>query len=373
LGLVVLFVAACSSAGDSNPPPTGYKYYAYVAGGDSLSKHVYAFAINIATGALTAVAGSPFDAEWGPNFVAVDPSGKFAYVGNSSSFYFSDNVSAFSINARTGALKAVASSPFAAYSWPNSIAVDPSGKFAYVAHGIYAYISAFTINTVTGALTAVAGSPFGTAGAPYSIAVDPSGKFAYTANDSNNVSALTVNAVTGALTVIGGSPFAAGQNPESVMVDPSGKFVYVANRGSNDVSAFTIDAVTGALTVVAGSPFSVGMGPVPMNPVSVCVDPSGKFVYTANHNSDNVSAFTIDAVTGALTAIAGSPFAAGGMNPHSIKVDPSGKFAYMANAGSNNVSVFSISPATGALTAVAGSPFAAISASGEIAVARIAQ
>ncbi len=42
---------------NGNPPPTGYKYYAYVAGGNPESKHVYAFTINIATGALTSVAG----------------------------------------------------------------------------------------------------------------------------------------------------------------------------------------------------------------------------------------------------------------------------------------------------------------------------
>ncbi len=33
--------------------------------------------------------------------------------------------------------------------------------------------------------------------------------------------------------------------------------------------------------------------------------------YVANGDSDNVSAYTIDAMTGALTEIAGSPFAAG--------------------------------------------------------------
>jgi 6-phosphogluconolactonase len=174
LGLIAIFFAACSAGGDGdgNPPPTGYKYYAYVAGGDSYSKQVYAFAINIATGALTAVAGSPFDAEWGPNFITVDPSGKFAYVGNSSSFYFSDNVSAFSINARTGALTAIAGSPFAAGGMnPHSIKVDPSGKFAYMANAGSNNVSAFSISPATGALTAVAGSPFAATSASGEIAV----------------------------------------------------------------------------------------------------------------------------------------------------------------------------------------------------------
>lgn len=35
------------------------------------------------------------------------------------------------------------------------------------------------------------------------------------------------------------------------------------------------------------------------------------YAYVANLNSNNISAYTINATTGALTAIAGSPFAAG--------------------------------------------------------------
>jgi 6-phosphogluconolactonase len=52
----------------------------------------------------------------------------------------------------------------------------------------------------------------------------------------------------------------------------------------------------------------------------------------ANVYSNNVSAFTINPSTGALTEIAGSPFAAG-MMPRSVVVDPSGKFAYVVSTG----------------------------------------
>ena len=44
-------------------------------------------------------------------------------------------------------------------------------------------------------------------------------------------------------------------------VDPTGKFAYVANYGSNNVSAYTIDATSGALKKVKGSPFAAGTGP----------------------------------------------------------------------------------------------------------------
>jgi 6-phosphogluconolactonase (cycloisomerase 2 family) len=53
---------------------------------------------------------------------------------------------------------------------------------------------------------------------------------------------------------------AAGTNPYSVTVDPSGKFAYAANFNSNNISVYTIDQTTGALT--AGTPVAAGTGPI---------------------------------------------------------------------------------------------------------------
>jgi len=61
--------------------------------------------------------------------------------------------------------------------------------------------------------------------------------------------------------VLSGPPFTAGNSPNDIAVDFSGKFVYVANGGSNDVSVFSINAVTGALTQITGSPFAAGAVP----------------------------------------------------------------------------------------------------------------
>ncbi len=83
-------------------------------------------------------------------------------------------------------------------------------------------------------------------------------------------------------------------------------FAYVANNSSKNVSAYTIDGTTGALTPVVGSPFPAGLFPI-----SVAVDPTGQFAYVANSNSSNVSAYSIDGTSGALTEIDGSPFSAG--------------------------------------------------------------
>jgi len=91
-----------------------------------------------------------------------------------------------------------------------------------------------------------------------------------------------------------------------VVVDPSGRFAYVANANSNTISGYTIDASSGALTPLPGSPFAAGTFLA-----SVAVDPSGRFAYVANNGSNTISGYTIDASTGVLTPLPGSPFAAG--------------------------------------------------------------
>ena len=333
--------------------------------------NVSAYTINGTTGALTEIDGSPFPAGTNPRSVAVDPTGQFAYVANFH--YLSNNVSAYSIDGSTGALTPVAGSPFPAGTNPISVTVDPTGQFAYVANcgftcftggGGMGNVSGYTIDGTTGALVPVLGSPFPAGTNPRSVAVDPTGQFAYVANFGSfefegDVSAYTINGTTGALTRVAGSPFPAGMDPISVTVDPTGQFTYVAsyNFGApGNVSAYTINGTTGALTEVAGSPFPAGT-----SPGSVTVDPTGQFAYVANSNSNNVSAYSIDGTTGALAEIDGSPFPAGS-GPNSVTVERTGQFAYVANIGSENVSAYAIDGTTGSLTEIAGSPFPAGSA-----------
>ena len=198
------------------------------------------------------------------------------------------------------------------------------------------------------------------AAVPFCVVVDPMGRFVYVANaDSNNVSAYTINASTGALTPVAGSPFGAGTEPLGVAIDPSGKFAYVTNAGDRyrrrgnaaDVSAYTINASTGALTPVAGSPFGAQK-----DLIGAAVAPTGKFLYVTDPTEGEVSAYKINATNGALKRVKGSKVGAGYF-PYYMEVAPTGKFAYVANQISNNVSAYTVNAKSGALTPVAGSPF----------------
>jgi 6-phosphogluconolactonase (cycloisomerase 2 family) len=309
------------------------------------SNDVSAYSIG-ATGTLTPVPGSPFAAGANPVSAAVDPSGKFLYVANGSELCpacpGANTVSAYTIGA-TGALTPIAGSPFAAGAGPFSVAVDPTGRFVYVANQFSANVSAYSINGATGALTPISGSPFAAGTNPFSVVVHPTGKFLYVVNIvSGNVSAYSINAATGALTPISGSPFGAGHESALAAVSPSGLFYWVPNFSDNNIQSYSVNVTTGALTSL-GVTTSSGSGPT-----SVAVDPTGSFVYVTDQFSGDVSAYL--GAAGLLVAN-GSP-ATGAPATRFSAVDPSGRFLYTSNFTlSGTVTAYSIG-ATGTLTLI---------------------
>ncbi len=133
------------------------------------------------------------------------------------------------------------------------------------------------------------------------------------------------------------------------------RFAYVANQGANNISGYSIDSATGTLTALAGSPFAAGT-----QPVAIAVDLTGHFAYVVNQQDATLSAFLIDRTSGALTEVSGSPYATG-LSPTSVAIanNPSGSFVYVANGGGGSVSAYAMTTPSGALTALSGSPYAA--------------
>ncbi len=86
-----------------------------------------------------------------------------------------------------------------------------------------------------------------------------------------------------------------------------GRFLFISDEDNGQTSAYTIDRSSGAITVVAGSPFAGGGA-------GATVDRTGNFLYVGNtgpNTSQGVYAFQINQTTGALTLVSGSPFPSG--------------------------------------------------------------
>jgi 6-phosphogluconolactonase (cycloisomerase 2 family) len=98
-------------------------------------------------------------------------------------------------------------------------------------------------------------------------------------------------------------------------VDPSGQHLYVSlGNGESAIAAYAINPTTGALTLSATTP-TAGSGPV-----DIVLDPGGSFALVANEATDNVSVFLVNATSGALTQVSGSPFVSG-TEPKAIAVE----------------------------------------------------
>jgi 6-phosphogluconolactonase (cycloisomerase 2 family) len=290
----------------------------------------------------------------GPKSLAVDPTGRFAYVANEGcpdAFYGS--VSMYTINPTDGTLTATGPSVTTGDFGADSVAVDPSGKFVYVANwgegNTAGSVSMYTLSPTDGTLTSTGTiiapcAPSPGSCAPWSLAIHPSGKFVYVANEGGftptSVSMYAIDTGTGALALIG--TVAVDGRATAVAVDPSGKFAYVADGGENsdgskgvNVSMYAIDAATGVLN-------SIGKIAAGMSPCSIVIHPSGKFIYVTNCGSNDISMYTIDTTTGKLTLF--GTLAAAGLSA----IHPSGKFAYVGSSGS--ASIYTIDTTTGALT-----------------------
>jgi 6-phosphogluconolactonase (cycloisomerase 2 family) len=328
------------------------------------SGSVSGYLLDQATGALTAVPGSPASTSGTtPYSVTSHPSGRYVYVGTYN------GITGFTSNATTGQLTSIAgSSPvFGTYASPYmlGVAVTPTGRYVYTANANTASVSAYMVDGGNGALTLIATYPTGQC--PNGVTVEPAGKFVYVVTEcgaTQGVWGYAIDEATGALTAVSGSPFASGTATRAVAAAPNGQVLYVTDT-NQQLRGYTINGTTGALTLISGFPVSTGVN---TNYNGLTLDPTGRFLY-AGGTSGQVRGYNVDVLTGGVTAMAGSPFSIGTSGgAYGLSIDAAGKFLYAANAGATpgTVVALAINQSTGGLTAVAGSPFAA--ASGPYAV-----
>ena len=285
---------------------------------------------------------------------------RFAYVANST------GILAYTVNPVTTQFRAIESVPVSGYSGGNT-SIAPSNKFLYLPIGtaVGSPINGYGINATTGVLTVLPGSPFASTTGAQQLLFTTDGKFAFSAgtfNGSTQVEAFSADTTTGALTSLGTQP--SGNPPCLASLTPSNKFFYATSyESAGTIYGYGVNTTTGALTPLAGSPFSGHA-----HNCGAFVHPSGKFFFTVNESvgtsGATVSVYAINATTGALTEVTGSPFAGGGLNYDDLFAsDPAGKFLYVAvgpsvnNPGPGVLLAYSVNQTTGALTPVSGSSY----------------
>ncbi len=300
-----------------------------------------------------------------------------------------------------------------------SFLITPDGNYLYAFYqvlggagvfGYYEEVAAFkanpdgTFTPVTDGITAP-GSCTGVspdngncyfAGAGPEPQISPDGKFLYAANvlgddvsvwkinsdgtltpDGAAEGAASCNSANGFAVDVPANCYSAGPSPGPLNLQ-NAPYAYAVNGGST-ISAWERNTTTGALAPIVGAPCGNPSGETdPTNcvyagngPTEITVAPSLAYAYVANSRGNDVSAYAIDANTGALAPIttggAGDCFSsadphdpqncfAAGIIPDGVTVvhkSGGGDFAYAINAGGADISTWVIG-ADGALTPVSG-------------------
>ena len=231
-------------------------------------------------------------------------------------------------------------------------------------------VSSFKITKGTGALAPTSSAPVGTGA--ISVTVHPSRRFLYVVNGSrlaqggatnvpaNSISVYRLDPATGNISGPTDTMPVNG-NPVSVVVHPTGKFIYVVNEvrfGSSigNVSAFSIDNATGALTS-QGTVADLNGAPA----TALAFAPSGEFAYVTYlpggpqnpGDFDTVKTYGVSPTSGRFTTtpIGSAPT---GDNPWALVVTPGGHFAYVASLSAqgnvDQIAVYTINQSTGLLT-----------------------
>jgi 6-phosphogluconolactonase len=261
----------------------------------------------------------------------------------------SGQVALFPVDYSTGALgtPATASGPTAGLG-----IAALGGQFLYASDFQTAQIYGWTIGA-NGSLSVTPGSPFttGPLSVPGGLAADATGEMIYAAG-AGTITGYAVNsmgALNSTVTATSGLNF-------FLTLDPADQYLFASvDEPPGSIAAFTVDSTTGALSSVAGSPFAADPNNASnCQPGQIVVDPSGNYVYVPLYATNQVAAFSIVKPAGTLTPVPGSPFAAG---EHPESIIAVNNLLYVGNFGDDTLSGYSIDASTGVLTPLAGSPF----------------
>jgi 6-phosphogluconolactonase len=222
-----------------------------------------------------------------------------------------------------------------------------------------ATLEAYPLSPANGA----PGTPvsFGNATTAGGAVIDPSEQWAFETDSANNVVStfrriganwLLLSYLANGSTV---TTFPTGAGPGPMAIDGSGRFLYVANRGANSISTYQYFGTspelvesTGQFVVPFsdGSPFAIGA-----KPIALATDFSNAFLYVIC-DDQTLRVYAIDYYSGGHIAQVAKVNL--GAQPVAVAAPPTGRFVYAADGGS--VSAFSVDAQSGALTPITLNP-----------------
>lgn len=357
--VVSTLIVAPTSITSTPKPAADSQHLAFVGTytGKTGSKGIYAFDFDSSTGKLTlrgVAAATP-----SPSWVAIHPSGKFAYAANETGKQ--STITAFSVDANSAKLTQLNQLPALGQD-PCYLSFDKTGKYLFAANYSSGNVVVFPIladgrlgeHTANVTNAGKLGPNKKRQEGPHAhwVQVSPDNRFVFVADlGLDAIMSYKFDAAKGTLTP-NEPPFvslAPGAGPRHVTFTPNGKYVYAVSELNNTVTAFSYNADNGTFhefQIISTLPADfAGRN----DDAEIAVHPNGKLLFASNRGHDTIAVFSIDSKTGNLARV--GDFPTRGKEPRHFTVDPTGQYLLAENQNSNTIVIFRIDP-TGPLTKV---------------------
>lgn len=312
----------------------------YVTGDGGAGNGVHSFAIDLTDGSLSEI-GSVVGAGIYPTAPSMKPDGSVLAAPD----IYGGQIFTYPINLNGSP---GAGTAFPAGLSPNAAIFTPDGSALFAADTYASNVLGYSVSGSTLSAPISEATP----GAPTTIAMSPASDHVYAPGWTNDlIDAFTYGANPGELDNLAGFPLAtAGQQPVDIEFSPNAQFVYAENVTTADITTFSRNVSTGALTEIGSRPALSG------SPSGISASPNGDwFAAVSSGASGGLQMFSV-AGSGQLTAV-GSTLSIQTNGAYDAVFTPDSRFLYVTGVD-GSVSGFGINQSTGAATELSGSPWA---------------
>lgn len=296
-----------------------------------------------------------------PNFMAIDPTGKYLYVICGEGLTPDDrngSILSFAIDERTGLLKKLDQQSSEGRG-PAHVSIDPKGRFAYVANygqgnfAIYPIGQDGSLGKAQQVLqyegagfdTALQKSPF-----LHSVTPSPDGKFIY-ASSLGLDRIITLQVRDSGNFLPGRPPYASstpGSGPRHLAISPDGRFAWSVEEITTSVAAYNRNPASGELKPMERFKMVPPDYKTGTSGADIHLSPDAKFLYASVRDMNRIAVYSVNRKTGRLTPVALED--THGNHPRNFCIDKNGEFVFVGNMLSDNIAIFKRDPNTGRMS-----------------------
>lgn len=301
---------------------------------------IRSYSVDNATGAFTLI--NERTTSFQPTEVIADPNGRYvivrhSFVGGSGA---GTPIRSYAVVPGTGQLVQTGVQTLLTVE-ATAMALDPVGENLYLTLSQpFETVLHLSVDPVLGTTSIVATANAGTG--PIALRVAPDGQRLYVQNQgSADLTLFDIDTQDGSLTATTSIPTSAGTNGLSFSFD--GSELYLVDSTAQEINTQAIDPLDGTFSFASALRTRAGTLPPVLVAGEQGIRRVARSLVSIHQGSSDVRSYTIDDTTGELSA-GGLPPIASGTTPVSVAVDPQGRFAFVSNRDSNEIQTFGFLP-----------------------------